>query len=102
TPDVYMTSIETGDIFSTYAIMLMMGGGTYNADGEIILDSPENIEALQFIQDLVHEHGIARPTSGGDHHDPTHFLDLVEGRVASVWMPQWYMTRFTDDMSGEL
>lgn len=102
TPDVYMTSIETGDIFSTYAIMLMMGGGTYNADGEIILDSPENIEALQFIQDLVHEHGIARPTSGGDHHDPSHFLDLVEGRIASVWMPQWYMTRFTDDMSGEL
>lgn len=102
TPDVYMTSIETGDIFSTYAIMLMMGGGTYNADGEIILDSPENIEALQFMQDLVHEHGIARPASGGDHHDPAHFVDLVEGRIASVWMPQWYMTRFTDDMSGAL
>lgn len=102
TPDVYMTTIETTDIFSTYPIMLMMGGGTYNAEGEIILDSPENIEALQFVQDLVHEYGIARPTSGGNHHSPDHFVDLVEGRVASLWMPQWYMTRFPDNMSSEL
>jgi arabinosaccharide transport system substrate-binding protein len=102
TPDVYMTSIETTDIFSTYPIMLMMGGGTYNADGEIILDSPENVEALQFVQDLVHVHGIARAASGGGHHSPDHFLDLTEGRIASLWMPQWYMTRFPDDMSSAL
>lgn len=102
TPDVYMTSIETTDIFSTYPIMLMKGGGTYNADGEIILNSPENVEALQFIQDLVHEHGIARAASGGGHHSPDHFIDLIEGKVASLWMPQWYMTRFPDDMSSAL
>src|SRR5690606_21708949 len=64
TPDVYMTTIETTDIFSTYPIMLTMGGGTYNAEGDVILNSPENVEALQFLQDLVYEHGIARPTSG--------------------------------------
>ena len=102
TPDVYMTTIETTDIFSTYPLMLMMGGGTYNADGEVILNSAENVEALQFIQDLVYEHGIARPTSGGNHHAPDHYVDLVEGRVASLWMPQWYMTRFPDNMSSEL
>jgi arabinosaccharide transport system substrate-binding protein len=102
TPDVYMTTIETTDVFSTYPIMLMMGGGTYNADGEIILNSPENVAALQFVQDLVHVHGIARAASGGNHHSPDHFLDLTEGRVASLWMPQWYMTRFPDNMSSEL
>jgi arabinosaccharide transport system substrate-binding protein len=101
-PDVYMTTIETTDIFSTYPIMLMMGGGTYDAEGNVILDSPENVQALQFLQDLVHEHGIARPTSGGNHHAPDHYLDLIEGRVASLWMPQWYMTRFPDNMSSEL
>lgn len=101
-PDVYMTTIETTDIFSTYPIMLTMGGGTYNAEGDVILDSPENVEALQFLQDLVYEHGIARPTSGGNHHSADHYLDLVEGRVASLWMPQWYMTRFPDNMSSEL
>ncbi|MBL8160575.1 MAG: carbohydrate ABC transporter substrate-binding protein [Anaerolineae bacterium] len=102
TPDVYMASIETTDIFSTYAIMLMNGGGTYNADGEIILDSPENVAALQFMQDLVHVHGIARAASGGGHHSPDHFVDLTEGRIASLWMPQWYMTRFPDNMSSTL
>lgn len=79
-----------------------MGGGTYNADGEMILDSPENIQALQFLQDLVHEYGIARPASGGGHHQPDHYIDLVEGRIASLWMPQWYMTRFPDNMGSEL
>lgn len=102
TPDVYMASIETTDIFSTYPLMLMMGGGTYNADGEIILDSPENVAALQFLQDLVHVHGIARPAAGGNHHAPDHYIALTEGRVASLWMPQWYMTRFPDNMSSVL
>ncbi len=102
TPDVYMASIEVTDIFSVYALMLMNGGGTYNAEGEIILESPENIEALQFLQDLVHVHGIARPASGGGHHSPDHFIDLIEGRIASLWMPQWYMTRYPDNMSSEL
>jgi arabinosaccharide transport system substrate-binding protein len=102
TPDVYMASVEVTDVFSAYALMLMNGGGTYNADGEVILDSPENIEALQFLQDLVHDLGIARPASGGGHHSPDHFIDLAEGRIASLWMPQWYMTRFPDDMGSVL
>jgi arabinosaccharide transport system substrate-binding protein len=102
TPDVYMASIESNDIFSAYAIMMMMGGGTYNAEGEIILDSDENVAALQFLQDLVYVHGIARPASGGGHHQADHYLDLTEGRIASLWMPQWYMTRFPDNMASEL
>ena len=100
--DVHMASIEITDIFSAYSLMLMNGGGTYNADGEIILESEENIEALQFLQDLVHEHGIARPASGGGHHSPDHYIDLIEGRIASLWMPQWYMTRFPDNLGSEL
>lgn len=102
TPDVYMTTIEVTGPHSTRGILLMNGGGVYNADGDLILDSPENVEALQFLQDLVHEHGIARPASGGNHHSPDHFVDLASGKVASLWMPQWYMTRFPDNMSSEL
>ncbi len=100
--DVYMASIEVTDIFSAYALMLMNGGGTYSADGEVILESEANVEALQFLQDMVHEHGIARPASGGGHHSPDHFIDLVEGRIASLWMPQWYMTRYPDNMASAL
>ena len=62
--DVHMASIEITDIFSAYSLMLMNGGGTYSADGEIVLESEANIVALQFLQDLVHVHGIARPRIG--------------------------------------
>lgn len=101
-PDVYMTSLEITGPHTARGMMLLMGGGLYNADGDMILDSPENLEALQFMQDLVHVHGIARPASGGNHHAPDHFVDMVEGEIASLWMPQWYMTRFPDDMGSEL
>ncbi|MBN8618028.1 MAG: extracellular solute-binding protein [Anaerolineae bacterium] len=102
TPDVYMASVETSGVMTARGIMLMMGGGAYDAEGNLILNSEANVKALQFVQDLVHVHGIARPTSGGEHHSPDHFLDLVEGRIASLWMPQWYMTRFPDNMSSQL
>lgn len=69
--DVYMMSVETTGPFSARGPMLMLGGGAYNADGEIILESEANIQALQFLQDLVHEHGIARPATGGHHHPYT-------------------------------
>ncbi len=100
--DVYMMSVETTGPFSARGPMLMLGGGAYNADGEIILESEANIQALQFLQDLVHVHGIARPATGGHHHTPEHFIDLVEGRIASFYMPQWYMTRYPDNMASEL
>lgn len=102
TPDVYMTSLEITGPHTVRGMMLLNGGGLYNSEGEMILDSPENVEALQFLQDLVHVHGIARPASGGNHHAPDHFVDMVEGEIASLWMPQWYMTRFPDDMGSEL
>jgi arabinosaccharide transport system substrate-binding protein len=102
TPDVYMASVEVTGPFSARALMLMNGGGAYNADGELILDSEANVEALQFLQDLVHVDGIARAASGGNHHAPDHFLDMTEGRIASLWMPQWYMTRYPDNMGSQL
>ncbi len=100
--DVYMMSVETTGPFSARGPMLMLGGGAYNADGEIILESEANVAALQFLQDLVHVHGIARPATGGHHHTPEHFIDLVEGRIASFYMPQWYMTRYPDNMASAL
>ena len=100
--DVYMMSVETAGPFSARGPMLMLGGGAYNADGEVILESEANVRALQFLQDLVHEHGIARPATGGHHHTPEHFIDLSESKIASFYMPQWYMTRYPDNMGSVL
>ncbi|TDC53307.1 extracellular solute-binding protein [Jiangella ureilytica] len=96
--DAWMASIETTDRFSVLGPMLQNGGGTYDENNELILDSPENIEALQLISDMVHEHEIATASAGGQHHSEPYYQALNEGQYASVWMPLWYVTRFKDFM----
>jgi arabinosaccharide transport system substrate-binding protein len=97
--DVYMTTVEVSGPFTARSLMLMNGGGAYNADGELILESPENVEALQFMQDLVHEYGIAVGAPGGNHHAADHFQAFAQGQFASLWMPQWYMIRYPNSMA---
>lgn len=96
--DAMMTTLESQAQFSLLAPMLQNGGGLYNSSNELIMDSPENVEAVEKIASMVHEHGIAEAAPGGNHHDPTYFENLNAGQYASVWMPQWYMIRFKDQM----
>jgi arabinosaccharide transport system substrate-binding protein len=96
--DAMMTSVEPASASTLLGLMKQNGGGIYNENNEFILDSPENVEAVQLISDLVHEHGIAEATPGGENHEPVYFEAFNNGEYASVWMPQWYMIRFTEFM----
>lgn len=96
--DSWMASLETTDRFTVIGLMLQNGGGTYDENNELILDAPENVEALQLISDMVHVHEIAAVAEGGLHHDESYYQALNEGKYASVWMPLWYVTRFKDFM----
>jgi arabinooligosaccharide transport system substrate-binding protein len=96
--DAMMTSIETVAPMSVMGLMKQNGGGIYDQNNELILDSPANVEALQLISDMVHVHGIAENPPGGEHHAPEYLEAFNSGQYASVWMPQWYMIRFTDLM----
>lgn len=96
--DAWMTTVETGAATSLHGPMLQNGGGTYDQNNQLVLDSPESIEAVELVASLVHEHEIATPAPGGNHHDPTFFENFNRGDYASVWMPQWYMIRFKDQM----
>ena len=96
--DAMMTTVETTDRFSILGLMLQNGGGIYDSSGNLILNSPANVEALQLVSDLVHTHEIAVVPPGGLHHDPTYYEEFNSGAYASVWMPQWYVTRFKDFM----
>jgi arabinosaccharide transport system substrate-binding protein len=101
-PDKSWTAVGGAEYFTAAGLMQQNGGGLYNEAGELILDSPENAEALQFMADMVNVHGIAIPTPGGDVHTPDFYAALTNQQVASIWMPQWYMTRFPDNMEGAL
>lgn len=96
--DAWMATVETGGPFSIRGPMLQNGGGTYNESNELIMDGPENVEAVELVASMVHEHEIATVAPGGDHHDPAFFEAFNAGEFASLWMPQWYMIRFPDQM----
>jgi arabinosaccharide transport system substrate-binding protein len=96
--DAMMTTVEVTAPITVMGLMKQNGGGVYDENNQLILDSPANVEALQLVSDMVNVHGIAEPAPGGDHHDPSYFEAFNAGAYASVWMPQWYMIRFKDQM----
>lgn len=103
--EAWMGTVESTGRFSILGAMLTNGGGTYDKDGNFILDSPENAEALQLVSDLYHEHEIVTIAPGGQHHDPSYYEFMNAGKSASIWMPQWYAIRFTEfmpDLEGKI
>jgi arabinosaccharide transport system substrate-binding protein len=97
-PDKAWSTVETNSIFGAYGLMYTNGGHVYDADGNLVLNSPENAEALQFLADLVNVEGVAIPAPGGNHHAPEFYSAFLNGESAAFWMPQWFMTRFPDNM----
>jgi arabinosaccharide transport system substrate-binding protein len=102
----WMASVETTDKWSLSPLMQQNGGGVYDKDGNLILDSEANTEALQLLSDMFHKDQILTVAAGGFHHSPDYYTMMNEGdKIASVWMPQWYMIRFKDfmpDLKGKM
>ena len=92
-----MAAVETGSGFTLGAVMLQNGGGRYDESNELILDSQANIDAAQMVQDMVTS-GVAVQAPGTHFHDPNFYGFFNEGGAASLWMPQWYMIRFPENM----
>jgi arabinosaccharide transport system substrate-binding protein len=97
-PDKSWAVIETNSIHMPNGLMLMKGGGLYNNAGELSLSSPQNAEAIQYMSDLMNVEHVAIVAPGGNVHAPEFYSAFLNGQVASFWMPQWYMTRFPDNM----
>jgi arabinosaccharide transport system substrate-binding protein len=102
----WMATVETTDKWSVSPLMQENGGGVYDKDGNLILNSPANAEALQLLSDMFHVHQILTVAPGGYHHSPEYYAMMNAGdQVASVWMPQWFMIRFKDfmpDLKGKM
>jgi arabinosaccharide transport system substrate-binding protein len=97
---VTFAAVDVNGIMSIRGLMLQNGGGAYDAAGNLILNSPENVEAVQLLADMVNVHKIAAATPGGNNGTPEFYEAMAAGQFASVWMPQWYMTRFPDNMAS--
>jgi arabinosaccharide transport system substrate-binding protein len=93
-----MTTLEIQEHWSYYPLITEAGGDWLAKDGSVILDSAENIRVLQFLYDMMYVNKIAVAAPGGFHHAEEYYGFMEAGGAASVWMPQWYMNRFTDYM----
>ncbi|QGQ45068.1 ABC transporter substrate-binding protein [Metabacillus sediminilitoris] len=96
---VPMTTLETADHWSLWPQVAQLEGSDdlIDAKGDPNLDDPKILEILKYQQNLIEE-GIAVTTPGNNHHSEEYYGFMNNGGAASVWMPMWYMGRFTDYM----
>jgi multiple sugar transport system substrate-binding protein len=71
---------DQGDTFDYY--LWAAGGDWFDANGNVILNSPEAVEALQFMCDLYNEH-LTNPQPWTNNRDEQHKL-FFNGRAAMI------------------
>ncbi|PRX29505.1 L-arabinose-binding protein [Orenia metallireducens] len=102
--DQWMTGVPTSDFMTFNVMSNQLGSNVFDKDENIILNRPENVKVLKYMQDLVHKYKIANPIPLYD--DQNVYRDLNDGKYAAVLaMPQWYMIRFTEfmpDLEGKV
>ena len=100
---VTMAAIDVTGPFSVRARCSRTAAASTTPTGKLILNTPENVEARpdggrhgQRPQDRRRRRPAATTAR------PSSTRRWPNGQFASVWMPQWYMTRFPDNMAGAL
>lgn len=106
TTGVPMTTIETTDIWSLMPQVAQAPGidDLQTADGNLNITNAVVSGPLKWQQKLI-QSKIAIPAPGGFHHAEEYYGMMNSGGSASVWMPMWYMGRFTDympDLKGKI
>jgi len=84
--------------YGIWPFVAQKGSDFFDDDGELILDNQENIETLEFINDMVNEHEIATTTTGGDNESEEFYGFMNDGGQASIVIPMYYMKNFTGEM----
>ncbi len=100
-----MTTIETTEHWSYYPLITMQGSDFLTKDGTPQLDNEVNIKSLQMLKDMMYKDKIAVAAPGGFHHSEEYWAWMNKGNAASIWMPMWYMGRFTaymPDLKGKI
>jgi arabinosaccharide transport system substrate-binding protein len=92
-----MCTVESTEHWSFYPLIVQQGSDFLDKDGKGQLDNPINVKTLEYLKKLVDE-GIAVTAPAGFHHSEEYWAFMNNSGAASVWMPLWYMGRFTSYM----
>ncbi|WP_432519763.1 extracellular solute-binding protein [Kineococcus sp. SYSU DK006] len=79
---------DLGQIVQGYQMLLLQRGGAFfDADENLVLDSPEAVETLQFVVDGLSSGWI---TTVNDFYGASVQAGLKSGKIAGMWMASWY------------
>ena len=100
-----MATIETTDQWSYWPLISQQKSDYTDKNGNVTIDNEINVKTLQFLNDMIYKQKIAVPAPGGFHHAEEYYGFMNDGGAGSIWMPMWYMGRFTDymaDLKGKI
>jgi arabinosaccharide transport system substrate-binding protein len=100
-----MCTIESTEHWSFYPLLSMAGSDVLDKNNKVILDNDTNTKVLKLLYDMIYKYKIAVTAPGGFHHSDQYYGFMNDGGAASIWMPYWYLNRFTDympDLKGKM
>lgn len=103
--DQHMLVLRSQDRWDFHAVTRQFGSNVFDAEGNVVIDREENIEAWEMIQNFVFEDEIATTAPGGDLESPAFYDDMSNGKFAALMAPQWYtirMTSFMPELEGKI
>lgn len=92
-----MITFEGNGNWSWWPAISQQKSDQVDANGNVTVDTPINVKTMEFFQKLVKE-GVAEVAPGAGHDTSEYYGFMNNGGAASVFMPFWFMTRFTDSM----
>lgn len=98
------TAYETLNQRPYWPLLNASGLDYIDADGNVTMDSEENIALLEWMYEVFQE-GLATEAPGGDLINENFYNWMNGGNCASLLMPSWYMVRLMDympDLSGKM
>lgn len=99
-----MITFEGNGNWSWWPAISQQKSDQVDADGNVTVNAPINIDTMKFFQNMVQE-GVAAVAPGAGHDTEEYFGYMDKGSAASVFMPFWFMNRFTDhipDLKGKM
>jgi ABC-type glycerol-3-phosphate transport system substrate-binding protein len=80
TPEQWGTAFPSGAAWMFQCLLLQNGGDIFSPGSQTAaFDSPQGIEALQYLVDLIYKYKVAYLTTGFEHQN-----DFLSGRVAMI------------------
>lgn len=99
-----MTVFEVSNQRPFWPMIVQQGGDYLNTDGTVDMDSDSNIKVLEWMKDFW-DTGAVVAAPGGSTSVEEFWTWLNQGGCASLIMPSWYMSRFTNympDLKGKI